>query len=345
MAALIPTVAILLVERDEVADGIDAGGATRVREQQECQQSRNLRVVGQQLVQHPRDLQRSIGEIGAHQRLSRDSDVAGVVDQLHGVEDGFEPLGQFGRSRRPVGDRRLGDLLLGPRDPRLHRGFLDQERLGDLGRGEPADHAQGQGDAGVARQRRVAADEDQPQAVVGQVLEGRSRARVVRRVVIDGQRRQLARCGRRLALGLQHLAHGDCRQPGAGTVGDSVASPPHQGLREGVLNAVLGDIEVACDPHHRGKHLRPLGPVRRSHRVGDLARSHDADRAGRISTATDSWTSCFATRRASSRSRRSATHTRPNTSPSSANRPSLTTRPRGVLRTVVAAWSSLSSVP
>jgi hypothetical protein len=46
--------------------------------------------------------------------------------------------------------------------PPLHRGLLHQVRTGDLGDGETADHAQGQGDASLHRQRRVTAGEDQP---------------------------------------------------------------------------------------------------------------------------------------------------------------------------------------
>ena len=73
MAGRVPAAAVLLVERDELAGRVDACRPTRVGEQQQREQAGGLRVVGQQLVQHPRDLQRAIGEIGAHQRLVRDA--------------------------------------------------------------------------------------------------------------------------------------------------------------------------------------------------------------------------------------------------------------------------------
>jgi hypothetical protein len=75
---------------------------------------------------------------------------------------------------RPIGehdavagkDARRLDLGLRAGDPLPHGTLGHQEGAGDLGHGQPAEHAQRQRHAGFHRQRRVAAGEDQPQAVV-----------------------------------------------------------------------------------------------------------------------------------------------------------------------------------
>ena len=56
--------------------------------------------------------------------------------------------------------------LLGAADALRHRRFGHQERAGDLGRGQAADGAQRQRDGRRARQRRMAAHEQQDQRVV-----------------------------------------------------------------------------------------------------------------------------------------------------------------------------------
>ena len=73
---------------------------------------------------------------------------------------------------------RGGDLLLGPRHPRRHRRLADQERVRDVGGRHAAHEPQRQRHLRLARQRRVAAGEDEPQPVVGDhvVVLGASRS-------------------------------------------------------------------------------------------------------------------------------------------------------------------------
>jgi hypothetical protein len=59
------------------------------------------------------------------------------------------------------------DALLGPADSGRHRGLRHQEGAGDLGSGQAADRPQRQGGLGGRGQRRMAAQEQQDERVVG----------------------------------------------------------------------------------------------------------------------------------------------------------------------------------
>ena len=161
-----------------------------------------------------------------------------------------DPRGQLRERRDPVRDAGGGDLLLGPRDPGRHRRLAHQEGPGDLCRGQPAEQAEGERHLRVRRERRVAAGEDQAEPVVH---------RRTGRAVACG----VGRTGRRARLGPSHQQRqgtvvgggapcevdgapaGHGRQPGAGPGGDPGRRPGGQRPGVGVLDALLGDVEVA----------------------------------------------------------------------------------------------------
>ena len=107
------------------------------------------------------------GQLPSDQRVAAGGAVALVEDEVEDGEDAVEPLGEEVVRRHPVGDAGVADLPLRAHDPLGERRFGDEEGPGDLGRREAAERAQGQGDAGVERERRVAAGEDEPQPIVG----------------------------------------------------------------------------------------------------------------------------------------------------------------------------------
>ena len=167
----------------------------------------------------------------------------------------------------------IADLPLGADDPLGHRRLGHEEGARDLRRREAAEQAQGQRDLRLARQRRVAAGEDEPQPVVahGSLL---SRARPAAR---EQQR-----------LGLPCVPGGLPAQPvdGPATCGGddpagragrhTVSGPPLDGDGEGVLHGVLGEVDVAegADEHRH----RP--PVLVTEDAGDVgARHRRIDRA------------------------------------------------------------------
>ena len=154
--------------------------------------------------------------------------------------------------RDPVGDPGLADLALGP-DETLGQGRLgDQERPRDLGRREPAQRPQREGDLGIEGKRRMAAGEDQPEPIV---LD----RHVILLVGLAGPDRGFDQGlpTELIGLGCQHLRPpesvdrpiaGGRRDPGAGIGRHAVARPALEGHDEGFLDRFLGDVEVAEDP-------------------------------------------------------------------------------------------------
>ena len=115
---------------------------------------------------HPRQPDRLVRQLGPEQRAPRAARVPLVEDEVEDVEDA-PPAGLLLLAgRHPERHRRRLDPLLGPRDPLRHRRLVDHERACDLGRRQPADRAQRQGDRRGRRQRRVAAHEQHRQRVV-----------------------------------------------------------------------------------------------------------------------------------------------------------------------------------
>jgi len=93
--------------------------------------------------------------------------VGAGVGHFQGRENGVQTLGPglgAGNLERHPG---LGDLPLGAGQALQHGRLGHQEGAGDLLRRQPADQPQGQGRARLGRDGRVAANEDQPQALVG----------------------------------------------------------------------------------------------------------------------------------------------------------------------------------
>src|SRR5712664_1563661 len=90
---------------------------------------------------------------------------------LH-VEDGVQAVGEVLPPWHLIGNPGIADLSLGPHDPLGHCGGRREERAGDLLGREPAHLTQRQRHLGVRRQGRMAAGEDQPQAVVINAIVG-----------------------------------------------------------------------------------------------------------------------------------------------------------------------------
>jgi hypothetical protein len=146
--------------------------------------------------------------------------------------------------RHAEGDARGADLSLRANEPLGHRRLGHEEGAGDLVGGQPAEGAEGERDLRLARERRVAAREDQAQSLVGdgiRLLRFRLRPGFLQR------RQQLGFVSERaLTPDPVDRAVACCRQqPRAGVVGGAVAWPALERGREGLLYRVLGEINVA----------------------------------------------------------------------------------------------------
>jgi hypothetical protein len=173
-------------------------------------------------------------------------------------------------------------LPFAPSEPLAHRRLGDQERAGDLRRGEATERPQGQRLARLEAERRVAAGEDQPQAVVG------DRGRLVHLGLLGGCFVDPHQLGEALGPAVGRLSAADPvdrlaprrrRQPGAWAGRDAVATPGRERRLERVLHRVFGQGEVADLADQRRQHGAAL--LAEGGRRGDVgldaaARAHGA---------------------------------------------------------------------
>ncbi len=184
------------------------------------------------------------------QPAARGGGVALVEDQVEHVQDDPQPLLALRALRQAEGAAGRLDPLLGPADPGRHRGLRHQERAGDLGRGQATDGAQGQCRPGGRGERRMAAQEQQQQRVVG-----------VRDVLGLGRHlgggRPLPVAARVVAAHLvDQPPAGDGRQPAARVVRYALGRPLQAGGEHGLLDRVLAALEPAVPADQCAEDLR-----------------------------------------------------------------------------------------
>jgi hypothetical protein len=132
---------------------------------------------------------------------------------------------------------------------------------------QAAHQPQGQRHLCLAGERRVAAGEHQPESVVGNHVVG-SRFVGRRRGDRLDQQRQLDAQRTVPAVRVEGPAARRGGQPCARVSGHAVAYPGVQRRHVRVLDALLGEVDVARDARRRGEHEGPLATVR----VGDRQR-------------------------------------------------------------------------
>ena len=161
----------------------------------------------------------------------------------------------------------------------------------------------------------MAAGEDQPEPVVG-----KGRRRVLRLSSTGGilgggtgldEQGQFARQGGLPAYRIEGAAACRRGEPRPGTGRDAAPCPGGQRLRVRLLNALLGQVDVARDAHRRGEHEGPLATVRIGDSGTDLLagpaagghpRPQEKVMIGRTSTPPYGAGTCLAIEIASSRS-------------------------------------------
>ena len=302
----VPTCPVLIGQQHGQTGRVDPRSAPRVGEQDQREQPGDLRLLRQQAVQHRGELQGPLDQPAPNQVLSLGSRVAGREHEMHDVQHRVEALGQLVRAGHAIRDPSGGDLLLRAGDPRGHRRLADEERAGDLGRGQAAHHPQGQRDASLQGQRRVAAAEDQAEPVVGEV----DGVGLVRRRLLREQPGKRVPRGRRPSSQVQRTPAGSGGEPGARVGRYPPRVPGRERGRVRVLHRFLGDVPVGRDPSGGGQHESPLTPVRIGDGRGDLRAGRAGQlstRMGRTSTPPNGAGTSFAIASASSRSAASIT--------------------------------------
>ena len=187
--------------------------------------------------------------------------------------------------RHAEGDRRVADLPLRAHEPLRHRRLGDEEGARDLVGLEAAERPQGQREASLERERRVAAREDQAQPLVGN-------RRLVVHVLVPALRLRQLESRQQLRLALQVALAADAidravagggDDPRAGIARDAVARPALDRGGEGVLHRVLGEVEITEDAGEDRERAPVLVTVRaRESAVG--RRGYPADASTRLGT-------------------------------------------------------------
>ena len=157
--------------------------------------------------------------------------------------------------RDTVRDAGLADLAFRANQPLCERGLRNEECAGDLGRRQAPERPQGQRDLGFHRQGRVAAGEDQAQAIV------RDGAHLVRTSFRTrwfgpklGQLRKqplLLLEAFRAPQPVDRLVAGGRGDPRARVVGNTRLRPALQGDDERLLDGLLREVEIAEHPDER----------------------------------------------------------------------------------------------
>ena len=142
----VPGAAVLFGERDQGAVRTGSRRTPGVGQQHQREQPRHLAVVGQQVVHLPGQADRLARQLDAMQRRAGARGRAFVEDQVQHVQHGRHPLRPLRFRWHPEFGAAVPDELLRPADALPHGLVGDQQGPGDLGRGQPADGAQGQGD-------------------------------------------------------------------------------------------------------------------------------------------------------------------------------------------------------
>ena len=241
----IPHAAILVAQQHEVAVGVDTGGAPRLDEQHQRQQSHHFRLLRHQLCQEPPEADRLGAEVLPNEPVARRGCVPLVENQVDDGQHSPEAARELGFVRDAIRDSRVANLCLGPDQPLGHRRFRRQKRAGDLGRREPPDEPQRQGDLDAGGQRRVAAREDQAQPIVAHgVLLDRLAAGM------QEDRLRVPILARRLATdAVDRLVAGSGDDPTCRARRQSAGRPRAHRRGKRILHGVLGHVDVADDTH------------------------------------------------------------------------------------------------
>ncbi|OKK17389.1 hypothetical protein AMK16_21330 [Streptomyces sp. CB00455] len=267
----VPPGPVLVGEQHRVSVGAGAGGRPGRLELQQRGEAVDFGLRRHQRGQDTGQAQGVLAQGGAQEVLAGGGRVALVEDEVDDLQDRAEPGLAVGAVGHLEGHPGRGQRPLGPHDALRDRGLGREEGAGDLGGGQPAHQAQGEGDPGLGGEDGVAGGEDQAQQVVVDVL-GVRRFGGRRRVLeAAADLREFARVGLPAAHEVDGAVSGGGHEPGARPVGDAGSRPLLQRGDQGVLGEFLGDADVPHDAGDTGDDPRGLDP---EHRFDRLGRTH-----------------------------------------------------------------------
>ena len=154
----------------------------------------------------------------------------------------------------------------------------DEEGTGDFIRLEAAERPQGKSHLRVLRKRRMAAGEDQSQAIVrdlGTITFVRLKdPRILRGERVRGQRLELSLQPSLASEAIDRSIARRLDDPRPRELRHARRPPRLQRGHERLLGDLFGKIEVTHLPDQGGDDAPPFGPVDLVHNLGDVVRSH-----------------------------------------------------------------------
>ncbi len=141
----VPEPAILVIQRNRSAVGVESSRPAGLGEQQKGEQSGRLGV-GEQCAQGAREGDGLAGEIVADVRVPGRAREPLGEQQVDDSQDPAEPTREIALARRRERNTQRADPLLGAHDSLLGRRYRDQQRMRDLRGGQPGDEPEGERD-------------------------------------------------------------------------------------------------------------------------------------------------------------------------------------------------------
>ena len=283
-----PAPPILVLEKHEIAGLVESGLASRIVQEHEGEETGRFRR-RRWPHQHPHEAPEADGlgaEVGPHERLAPGGRIPLVEDEIDDRQHRVDPRGHVLRVGHRVRDARVADLGLRADEALRHGRGRHEKRARDLVRLEAAQRAKRERDLRLGGQRRVAAGEDQPEAIIGDLgrivvglLGGRAQLR-------RGIRFQLVREPRPAPDAIDALVPGRLDDPGPRRLGNA-GGPPlvHRG-HKGFLGGLFGQVEIADEANEGGDDPAPIGAVDRvDSLVGIQGRRHEKQSTARVEPA------------------------------------------------------------
>jgi hypothetical protein len=194
------------------------------------------------------------------------------------LEHRGEAGGQLLAARHFEGDLLLGQRLLGPHDALGDGRLGHEEGARDLLRGQAAEEPEGERDASLGGEHRMAGDEHQAQEVVAHVLVDRGlqvrHGQFLPDLHLAAHLLQLAVAAPVAAQDVDGAALRGGHQPGARVLRDARRRPLLDGGDQRVLRQLLGDADVAHHPRQAGDEPRRLDAEGRFDRLMIIGRWH-----------------------------------------------------------------------
>jgi len=133
----VPARPVLVGQQDQVAVWRRAAGPAGLCQQHQREEALDLRLLGHQLAQHPRQPDRLRAQL-ADELIAGARGVPLVEDEIEDGEHRPQTAGEVGRIGHAVGDVGVADLVLGPHQSLRHGRLGDEEGVRDLGRRQAA---------------------------------------------------------------------------------------------------------------------------------------------------------------------------------------------------------------